>query len=136
MTKGPGEFSKSLGLPGVDIVGSVERGIRMGRTFSSWRYRKKLETEGYDPLTIEAAVEAVKAGRNPEPILYRAQEAYRVREEQAALRASPPPVHGSAAWAQQHEIQEAGLLRPASASGIALGRFNDQHVSWDGESHL
>ena len=58
MTKGPGEFSKSLGLPGGDIFKSVERGIQIGRTFSSRRIRKKLENEGYDPLTIEAAVEA------------------------------------------------------------------------------
>ena len=136
MTKGPGEFSKSLGLPGGDIFKSVERGIQIGRTFSSRRIRKKLENEGYDPLTIEAAVEAVKAGRNPEAILYRAKEAYRIREEQGALRANPPPVHGSAAWAQHHELNAADLLRPAGASGIALGRFDGQPVTWDGESHL
>lgn len=135
MGKGPFDFSKSFGLPG-EVIKTVQTGIQMGRSVSAWRTRQRLEQAGYDPLTVEAAVEAIKAGRDPTSILRRAEQAYELRERQAEMRTNPPPIHGSARWADLADLDKAGLLQPPSGRSIALGASGGHGVSWDGESHL
>jgi type IV secretion system protein VirD4 len=136
VAKGPWELTKSLGLPGGEFIKSIETGIGIGRSFSAWRYRQRLENEGYDPMTIEAAVEAMKAGKDPKAILHRARQAYQLRERQDAMRTNPPPIHGSARWAEATDADRAELLKPASGRSIALGVLDGRPLSWDGESHL
>lgn len=137
VAKGPLDFPKSFGLPGGGIVKSFQTGAWIGRSVSAWRYKQRLERSGYDPLTIEAAVEARRAGRDPEAILRQAEQAYELRERQAAMRANPPPIHGSARWASVADLEGAGLLHPANGRTIALGTTSgNQPVSWNGESHL
>lgn len=136
MAKGPWELTRSLGLPGGEIIKGVQAGFDIGRSFSAWRFKQRLEKEGFDPITIEAAAEAIKAGRDPNAILHRAREAYELRERQADMRTNPPPIHGSARWATTADAERAGLLKPASGRSITLGMLDGEPLSWDGESHL
>jgi type IV secretion system protein VirD4 len=115
---------------------SVKTGVTMGRVFSGWNLKGRLEREGYDPITIDAAVEAVKAGRDPRPILLNAQQAYALRAKQSAMRKNPPPIHGSARWADAEDVQAAGLARASTARTLHLGEHDGLPVNWDGESHL
>lgn len=133
MAKSPWD---SLGLPGGEIIRTVKTSIDVGRQITAWRYKKRLAEEGYDPLTVEAAAEALRAGRDPMPILHRAREAYDLRERQAAMRLNPPPVHGSARWASKPDLQRANLLADSDGRNIALGSLEGEPVAWDGESHL
>lgn len=135
MGKGPFDVSKQLGVPG-EITGAIRTGWQLGRSFTAWRVKQRLESEGYDPLTIETAVDAIKEGRDPTGILQRAREAYELRERQAEMRTNPPPIHGSARWSNLADLETAGLLRPASGRSIVLGNVENHPVSWDGESHL
>lgn len=135
MAKNPFDFTKSLGLPG-EISGPIRAGIQLNRQISALGYRKKLEREGYDPITIDAAVEARRAGRDPSAILYRAKQAYELRSKQAEMRVNPPPVHGSARWADMADLRSADLIDRNADSAITLGSFDGSPVSWDGESHL
>ena len=132
----PFDFSKSLGVSTGDIVKNAKTGLKIGRSISAWNLRRSLERQGYDPLTIEAAVEARKTGRNPAAILQRAKEAYAIRDRQAEMRANPPPIHGSARWADATDLGTAGLFLPPDRRRIGLGTFDGDQVSWDGESHL
>ncbi|TIV37053.1 MAG: type IV secretory system conjugative DNA transfer family protein [Mesorhizobium sp.] len=62
--------------------------------------------------------------------------------------ANPPPLHGSARWADASELSKAGLLHPNSKfdspSSILLGVYEDPapggavagQLHWDGEGHL
>lgn len=136
MAKDPFDLAKSLGLPGNEIVRSIQTGIHLGRKISAWRYRQRLEKEGYDPLTIETALEAYKAGRDPVLILERAKQAYDLRQKQAEMRLNPPPIHGSARWSTEIDLARAGLLRHPDGRSIPLGLFGGNPVAWDGESHL
>jgi len=136
MAKGPFDLTKSLGLPGGDIMRSIQTGVQVGRAISAGSYRRQLEREGYDPITIDAAVEARKAGRDPRAILHRAREAYELRRKQADMRLNPPPIHGSARWADLTDLQKAGLLAENTGSSITLGAFSGSPVHWNGESHL
>ncbi|MCW2307382.1 type IV secretory system conjugative DNA transfer family protein [Rhodobium gokarnense] len=126
---------------GVRITqGGLRAGLSIGRGMSAWMLRRRLEKEGYDPITIEAAVEAVKAGREPDGILAAAQQAYRARRKLDEMRTNPPPIHGSAAWALPQALVDAGFLGPetqADGRGILLGKADSgQPLQWAGESHL
>lgn len=136
MAKGPFDFTPDLGNSVRLGVKSAEVGLKLGRSFSGWSLKRRLESEGYDPITIDAAVEAVKAGRDPEPLLMQARHAYALRQKQSDIRKHPPPVHGSARWAAMDDVREAGLFRNVSARSLNLGQFEDQSINWDGESHL
>jgi len=136
MAKDPFDLSKSLGLPGGDITRSIQTGIKLGRRIRAWRFRQQLERDGFDPLAIETAVEAYKAGRDPKAILERARRAYDLRRKQDDMRDNPPPIHGSARWADAADVNGARLLGPPSGRGIPLGLFGGNPVAWDGESHL
>ncbi|MBB4305537.1 type IV secretion system protein VirD4 [Rhodobium orientis] len=127
-----------------NLWNSARRSFRarqfVNRALSGWALRRQLEQAGYDPLTIEAAVEAVKAGRQPDGVLAAARQAYAAQRRQEELRHNPPPIHGSAAWAVPQALTEAGFLTPAvptAGRGILLGRTADgQALHWAGESHL
>ncbi len=136
MAKGPFDDIPDIGRSLQLGSQSINNGIKIGRALSGWGLRRRLENEGYDPITIEAAVEAVKAGRSPEPFLIQARQAYALRDKQAALRKNPPPVHGSARWADERDVEAAGLFRAADGRSLNLGLHEGRAVNWDGESHL
>jgi type IV secretion system protein VirD4 len=135
VSKGPLDFAKSLGIPG-EITQSIRDGLQMGRSISAWGYKRRLEKDGYDPLTVEAAVEAHRAGGNPSLVLQRARQAYDIRDRQAQMRVSPPPVHGSARWGTPEDASTAGLTAQRDGRAIDLGRLDGTPLRWDGESHL
>jgi type IV secretion system protein VirD4 len=136
MARNPFDITSGVNEAVRTATQSVKTGVTMGRAFSGWSLKGRLEREGYDPITIDAAVEAVKAGRDPKPILLNAQQAYALRAKQSAMRNNPPPIHGSARWADGQDVQAAGLARAPSARSLHLGEHDGQSVSWDGESHL
>lgn len=115
---------------------SAQVGMQIGRAFSSWGFKRRLEKEGYDPITVEAAVQALKEGRDPSPILQQAERAYALQRKQADMRTNPPPVHGSARWATADDLKAANLLRPIDGRSLSLGQHGGHPVTWDGESHL
>ncbi|MCI5076437.1 type IV secretory system conjugative DNA transfer family protein [Oricola sp.] len=133
MSKDPFEMAKGASR---DVARSWQIGANIGTSISGWRLKRQLESEGYDALTVEAAVEALKAGRNPEPILQQARHAYQLRRKQAQMRRNPPPIHGSARWASAEELDQAGLFRPTNGHSLSLGAVNGEPLTWDGESHL
>lgn len=136
LSNDPFDVSKAIGGTGSDIVKSVKTGIQIGRNFSSWRLKKRLQSEGYDPITIEAAVEAEKNGRDPAAILHQAHNAYALKEKQDTMRLSPPAVHGSARWATKQDLEAQDLLGSADGTGLSLGKHIDDDIVWHGESHL
>ena len=120
---------------------TVRMVIGLNRTLSAWMWRRQLEKERYDPITIEALVEAVKAGRKPDGILAAARQAYAAKRKQEEMRDNPPPIHGSAAWATPQQLTDAGFLTEATAipnHGLQLGLAagTAQTLHWSGESHL
>lgn len=130
------DFSKSTGLSVDGISRSFQTSLKVGRSIGGWSLKRRLEKEGYDPITVDAAVEAVKAGRDPEAILFQARQAYALKEKQHAMRKNPPPVHGSAAWATLLDLQKAELLHANTGAGLSLGNCSSQPITWQGESHL
>ncbi|MEM5585216.1 type IV secretory system conjugative DNA transfer family protein [Roseibium sp. AS2] len=129
----------------IDEFKTVGSGLRLGvgihRGAKAWLLRRQLESEGYDPITIEAAVEAAKAGRDHEGILAVARKAYAAQRKQQEMRKNPPPIHGSAAWATHNALTEAGYLFDTSdiaPSALSLGQAtgSSQNLQWAGESHL
>lgn len=136
MSKDPFDFSGIFGSGTQDIISGAKTGMKVTRSVASWNLRRRLESEGYDPVTVEAACEAVKAGRNPKAILEQARQAYAMRDRQDAIRRDPPPVYGSARWATLDDVASAGLLRSTNARTLCLGTMHGNPVNWDGESHL
>lgn len=126
----------SSGFDIKDTVGVFKNTIQVSRTMSAWGLKRRLAKEGYDPHTIEAAANAVKAGQNPEPILIRANEDAKARQKQAELKRNPPPVHGSARWSQNNELKDKGLTKVNEGHGLSFGTHKGKAVTWDGESHL
>ena len=120
---------------------SARAGSAIGRGVSAWMWRRRLEKEGYDPITIEAVVDAVKAGREPDGILAAARQAYAAKRQKQAMRDNPPPIHGSAVWAKPDQLQAAGFLTDAAAispRALKLGEAvgGTHALQWGGESHL
>lgn len=130
------DFSKSTGLSVDGISRSFQTSLKVGRSIGGWSLKRRLEKEGYDPITVDAAVEAVKAGRDPEAILFQARQSYALKEKQHAMRKNPPPVHGSAAWATLPDLQKAELLHANAGAGLSLGNCSSHPITWQGESHL
>ena len=139
-------FKPSGGKGGItDDLKVIQNGARfgwsLGRNVGAWTWRRRLEAEGYDPITIEAVVEAVKAGRDPSGILAAADQAYAARRKQQELRENPPPIHGSAAWAKPSALHDAGYLTPSAQiapNALSLGQIpgSQNMLCWAGESHL
>ncbi|MCR9121922.1 MAG: type IV secretory system conjugative DNA transfer family protein [Phyllobacteriaceae bacterium] len=136
MSKNPFDLSRSIVSQGRTLVRSAQIGGKLGSALVGRQYRRQLEAEGFDPFTVEAAVEALKADRDPAPILEQAREAARLRSKQDELRRNPPPIHGSARWAEKSELSAAGLLRPVDGRSLSLGTMGGKPLTWDGESHL
>lgn len=124
------------GITGGDVVKYYQAGASAMRWWQGGTLRKKLTVEGYDPVTIEAAVEALKAGRDPQAIIAQADHTYAMREKQSTMRRNPPKIHGSAHWSTSVDLRGAGLLRRHSGREIDLGAHAGQSINWDGESHL
>lgn len=130
-----------MAFDGKSIVTGARMGFAFGRGVSAWMLKRRLEGEGYDPITIDAAVEAVKAGRDPQAILAAAKRTYAAKEKQEAFRANPPPVFGSAHWGSDEHLQAAALLRAPDdepGHGLDLGSHaaSGKPIYWSGESHL
>ncbi len=120
---------------------SARVGFAIGRNVSAWMWRRRLEKEGFDPITIEAVVDAVKSGREPEGILAAARQAYAAKRKQKEMRDNPPPIHGSAAWATTQQIGHGGFLTddtdlPSHALLLGQTAGSSQTLHWAGESHL
>lgn len=124
------------GITSGDVTKYYKAGTDIARWWQSGSLKKRLEQSGYDPMTIEAAVSALKAGRDPQVILDQADHAYAMRDKQSALRQNPPKIHGSARWSGLPDLKGAGLLKQHSGREIDLGKYEGQSVLWDGESHL
>lgn len=117
----------------------VRLGTSWGRKLRAGSVKRQLQHEGYDPVTIAAAVEAIKAGKDIDDILYAADQAALARAKADEIRRNPPKIHGSAAWAEPPELHAANLLNPTTmdnGAGIALGSVNGKPIYWQGESHL
>lgn len=136
MAKGPFDFTGMFGDTQKSLMTGARIGTQVSRAVTGWTLRQRLEREGFDPLTIEAAVDAVAAGRSPRAILENARQASILREKQTAMRRNPPPVHGSARWATYDDADAAGLFRPTSGRTLNLGTMQGRPINWDGESHL
>jgi len=136
MAKNPFDPGDMFGNELRGITTGAKFGIKIGRGLAGWNLKRRLEEEGFDPITIEAATQAVAAGQDPKPILEQARQAYALRDKQEAMRRDPPPVHGSARWAKLEDVEQSGLFRPTANRTLNLGRFDGRPVNWDGESHL
>lgn len=99
----------------------------------------------YGPEVGDAVEAAVREGRNPQPILERAERNLEAQKQRERQLADPPPLYGSARWPTSTDLQH--YLRAASAFGdprsILLGTFTDENqpkpagfVHWDGDGHL
>lgn len=125
---------------GINEVSRVfKTGISLGRNVQAHAVKNQLKAEGYDPITIDNVITAIKAGQPYEGLLAAADEARAARAKANQLRKNPPPIHGSAAWAKAPELQNANLLfetEPDTGAGILLGEAHNQNLYWQGESHL
>lgn len=96
---GGSKSSASSFNPG-DIIKATKMGVSLGRSWRAGIIKRQLKTQGYDPITIASVVAAVKAGEDFDGILATADQAKIARDQANEIRRNPPPVHGSAAWAQ------------------------------------
>jgi len=126
----------STGFGGSDVVQFFKQMQTASRWGSAWGLKRKLIKEGYDPITIDAAIEAVKTGRDPTAILAQAEQAYALRAKQSQIRNNPPPVHGSARWANKTDLKPKGLHDAYDGTGLNFGMHGSEPVNWNGESHL
>lgn len=91
--------------------------------------RASAEAE-YGDAVADAVEAAVKAGRDPGPILRQAKRALEARRQRDAILINPPPLYGSSAWARESDVTP--VLRPDPGyddpSSILLGGWmpNDQ----------
>lgn len=124
---------------GREISSTITTGIQWGRWFRAKRAKRELQQAGYDPVTIDTVIAAIKARQEIEGILAAADQATAARAKADELRRNPPPIHGSANWAQASELQAANFLldhEPDTGPGLYLGRAHGSPVYWQGESHL
>ena len=84
------DFKNAMGLSADDITRSAKTGMQIARLGSGWALKRQLTKEGYDPITIDAAVAAVKEGRDPASIIEQAHQAYALRDKQDQIRKNPP----------------------------------------------
>ena len=138
MAKGQMSLSEMMGL--------MKLYMELGRKIGGWFLRKRLADQ-YDPVTIEAAVEAHVQGRNIQPILDQPKRAYQARDDHQKLIQNPPKIHGAAKWAKAEDLRDAGLLKPNDVSdddpgALYLGGLNGKSsthqnwLHWNDEGHL
>lgn len=139
----PFDLSKELGF--LRSAGKWGRiGWKLGRQAKAQQVRGRVERE-YDAETAEAVATAIASGRNPKPILERAERRKAEAAEREKMLASPPPLHGSATWATVSDLSR--LLKTRGQfdipSSILLGTYIEKgadepagFVHWDGDGHL
>jgi type IV secretion system protein VirD4 len=139
----PFDLSRELGI--FRSAGKWGRvGWKLGRQFKASQVKARIELE-YDTETAEAVAAAIASGRNPKPILEQADRRKAEAAEREKLLSSPPPLHGSATWANAKDL--ARLLKARAQfdtpSSILLGTFVEDgacepagFVHWDGHGHL
>jgi type IV secretion system protein VirD4 len=143
VSKGPFDFSSELGIfRTASKWGRI--GYKAGRHWKANQVRKQVEAE-YDGETAEAVAAAISSGRNPQPILDSARRRKEERAERDQLLKSPPPLHGSAAWATPSDLKRYLKGRDGfdNPSSILLGTLLEDGASepagfvhWDGDGHL
>jgi len=138
-----------------DPLGDLERNFALLLKTGSWslkanRYikaqtaRRKV-AQTYGPEVADAVEAAIRSGRDPTPILERAQRDLEARQERERQLADPPPLYGSARWPTSTDLQQ--YLQPKDAfdhpRSILLGAFSDEshtqpagYVHWNGDGHL
>ncbi|WP_217574758.1 type IV secretory system conjugative DNA transfer family protein [Mesorhizobium sp. GbtcB19] len=125
-------------------------GFRGGKHLAARSARRQVE-ELYGPEVADAVEAAIRSGRNPGPIIERAQRDLEARQERERQLENPPPLYGSGRWATPQELRTIpnGKLYLADRSGfdnpssILLGGYSDdednpepQFVHWDDDGHL
>jgi len=137
MTKGLFDFSGLTKLTtGFDPVRVGKGAVRVGRAMRANSVYAEVAAE-FGHETAEAVAAAIRAGRNPKPILERATRLKREHEEREALLKAPPPLHGSARWAQPADL--ARVLCSAkwdNPRSIFLGHVGNSSIQWDDQGHL
>ena len=124
---------------GREISSTIKTSISWGRWIRSKRAKAELQKAGYDPITIDAVVAAIKAGQEIDRIIAAADQAAEARKRADELRRNPPPVHGSARWSNKADLVKANFLLDREAEtgpGLYLGQAHGSPVYWQGESHL
>lgn len=119
-----------------NVIQYVRLIINMLRMVKVSYHSARLKGEGYDPVTVGAVAEAIKAGRSFQSILHIADQRKAQETKRAALKKTPPPVHGSARFATKPEMTEAGLFKQQAGDSIYLGLSDHNPIMWAGESHL
>jgi type IV secretion system protein VirD4 len=139
-----------------DPLGDAEKTIRQGiatykfwtRLTRGWRAKRvgqDIEAR-YGPDVAIQVEEAIKAGRDYQRILERAERDLAARAERDALLLNPPPVHGSARWAGRGDLGSLLKAREAfdNPRSLLLGAWRESDsaanpagfVHWDGDGHL
>ncbi|TGP14611.1 type IV secretory system conjugative DNA transfer family protein [Mesorhizobium sp. M2D.F.Ca.ET.233.01.1.1] len=141
-----GDLSKNIS----NGVKWSQYGLKLGRHMRARSARKQVE-QLYGPEVADQVEAAIRSGRDPGPIIERAQRDLEAREERERQLANPPPLYGSGRWASPQELRTIpnGKLylagRPAfdNPSSILLGGYSDdegspeaQFVHWDDDGHL
>ena len=131
-SKRPGDSSGSF----IDssVTQSAKTGWHIGTTIASWIFKNRYLNDGHDSMTADSAAEAIKSGRDPTPILEAGRQAEENRRTKEALRHNPPPLHGSAQWAQNSELHP--LKGNPRERSILLGSSGSDELVWNGQSHL
>lgn len=118
--------------------------LKLGKKVAASRARARVLAE-YGPEVADAVEAAVANGRDPSGILERARRNREEAEERERLLTSPPPIHGSAAWATTHELRPFLKGREAfdTPGSLLLGAFVEEgrgnpsgYVHWSGDGHL
>ena len=122
-----------------EITDVFKTGLGFGRKITAWQVKNILKKKGYDPVTIAACVDAAKAGRDYDDILYAADQAAIARAKSDEIRTNPPKIYGSARWSEPNELKAANYMCdqiPETGQGLYLGHAHGSPVYWNGESHL
>ena len=130
------------------LLGPMSKGAKLGwKLGAAWRasrVRKAIEAE-YGAEVADAVAAAIRAGRDPRPIIEAAKRARTEAANREKLLANPPPLHGSARWAGAADLTRflkgrAGFDHPRS---ILLGTFRNEdglsapaYFHWDDDGHL
>lgn len=125
---------------GGQIVKATKWGYQYGRNRAAKRRAREVEQE-YGPEVADAVELAIRNGRNPAAILQRAERTKAEQAERERLLANPPPIHGSARWANMAELAphlkgRDGFDAPSSILLGAVDGTPPRFVHWDADGHL